>query len=476
MAWAPDVATSSVFATLILQAIVGAVLYLLFEMLRAQREVFYPKKRSKPTRCPSSTLSTSVLGWIQPTLKVTDEETLRFAGLDGYILLRFLRLCATATLVCGAFALVFLLPIYSTGFGDDEVVGIDRYTIANVATGGDRLWAAMLCTWGFSLIILYLLYKEYENFVELRKEFLLKGDVDLPTQQLYSVVLENLPKELRSSPKLLQLIDQIFPGEAISAVVAVETHAIAAAVEERKVYLASLEKVVALYEAGGRADKPVVSVTDGKVVMCRGEETVEAIPYYIKQVHRMNQHIEELKQQAQALTEGLSPLPSKKTETADGDDAQKPTLALTGTGFVTFRSKKTQAVATQVPPLTGRYPSLRASLAPAPRNILWQNVGASLSYIRSAALFTKAVLYTGLLFWALILAFVAAISSLSNLEKYLPFLKQLDPVSYALLEGQLPVIALIVFIGLLPTIFAAISTHIERRKTISDVRMEVFTW
>ena len=65
---------------------------------------------------------------------------------------------------------------------------------------------------------------------------------------------------------------------------------------------------------------------------------------------------------------------------------------------------------------------------------------------------------------------------MSNLQKYLPFLADLDPVSYALLQGQLPVIALIVFISLLPLIFSSVATYIERRKTVTEVSMEVFTW
>ncbi len=59
---------------------------------------------------------------------------------------------------------------------------------------------------------------------------------------------------------------------------------------------------------------------------------------------------------------------------------------------------------------------------------------------------------SGLLFWGVVMAFIAAVSNLSNLATYLPFLNDLDSVSYAVLEGQLPVILLIVFMMLIPMI------------------------
>jgi hypothetical protein len=38
------------------------------------------------------------------------------------------------------------------------------------------------------------------------------GDVDLPTQQLYSVIVENVPRAYRSSRKLGELFEELLPG------------------------------------------------------------------------------------------------------------------------------------------------------------------------------------------------------------------------------------------------------------------------
>jgi hypothetical protein len=410
------------------------------------------------------------------------------------VLLRFLRLCAVVSLGCGTFALIFLLPIYSTAFGDDDVVGIDRFTIANITSGGVRLWAPMLCTYIFTLTMLYMLYREYETFVALRHRFLREGDADMPTQHLFSTVAENIPAEYQTSAKLRHLLETFYPGQVLTACIGMDTTGAAAIEEKRKLAVIKLEKAVAQYDASGREKVPMVGVKKGEVVMCGGDEQVEAIAHYIKQVHALNLQLAAVKTRLGALegeTDAESTggtwkdvVPRSPAGAATTADAVVPLtagideepLTVTATGFVTFRSRYTQAVAVRAPVLSARFPDLTFLPAPAPGNIIWANIDATLAYIRGASLLTRMLLYTGLVFWAAILAFISAISSLSNLEKYLPFLKELDPVTYALLEGQLPVIALIVFIMMLPVIFAAVATYIERRKTHSDVQMEVFTW
>ena len=81
-----------------------------------------------------------------------------------------------------------------------------------------------------------------------------------------------------------------------------------------------------------------------------------------------------------------------------------------------------------------------------------------------------------MLFWGTVLAFIAAVSNLSNLEKYLPFIGNLNPVLYSLLAGILPVIVMNLFLSLLPAIFGYGAEKIEKRKTKSDVQQIVFQW
>ena len=84
--------------------------------------------------------------------------------------------------------------------------------------------------------------------------------------------------------------------------------------------------------------------------------------------------------------------------------------------------------------------------------------------------------YTGILFWGVIITIITAVSSLSNLETYIPYLKHIDPTLHAFLQGQLPVFAFILLMMLLPQFISFVATNIERRKTVDEVQFEVLQW
>ena len=72
--------------------------------------------------------------------------------------------------------------------------------------------------------------------------------------------------------------------------------------------------------------------------------------------------------------------------------------------------------------------------APEPSDIIWSNIAYSPEEIEYKAYLTSLGFYYGLLFWGTVLALVAALSNLKNLQKFFPFLKNLDEASYALLQ------------------------------------------
>lgn len=480
-----DVATESVITTLWMQGAVGAVVYIIFECVRGNREVFAPKLRSQSDRCPPAPPS-GPFAWVMPIVKLNDEDTLKAAGLDALVFLRFLKLCAKMMLACGVVGLILLAPIYATtGPGMEGVNGISHYTMGNIKQGGDRLWAPLLCMWGFTILFLYLMNEEYKNFVSLRQTFMRDGSVDVPDQQMYSVMVEDVPTEYRSSDKLRSLFEELFPGQISSAKMAMKYDSIIKVAAERKVVLVNLEKAIAALEADDDKVAPMVKVDkEGNAVlcgMCCGDEEVEAIPHWTKELQRLNDKIVEMKAQAEELDNHVpddeeAAAAVKSTEKVDEDEDKMDESCRTATGFVTFTSKRAQAAAYQLTVLSHKYPELKAYQAQSPKDVIWSNTFASTTYCKTAAKLTKIAYITGLLFWGLILASIAGISQLSNLEKIFPFLKQLDPTTYSILQGQLPVIALIVFIALLPIIFTAISVYIERRKTITAVKNEVVTW
>ena len=69
---------------------------------------------------------------------------------------------------------------------------------------------------------LYLIYREHELVLRLRQDWLAYGDVDTPAQARHSVVVERLPRALRSDGALRAYFELLFPGKVHSAVVCLQ--------------------------------------------------------------------------------------------------------------------------------------------------------------------------------------------------------------------------------------------------------------
>jgi hypothetical protein len=168
--------------------------------------------------------------------------------------------------------------------------------------------------------------------------------------------------------------------------------------------------------------------------------------------------------------------PSKDSASPDVELAPREFGYRSGTGFVTFLNRQTQVQSSQIHVLSDIYSDIVITPAPSTEDIIWENLTATTKQQQHGQHLTSMVFTGGMLFWGSVLAFIAAISNLSNLQKYLPFIKDLDPVLYSLLAGILPVIVMNLFLSLLPAIFGYGAMKIEKRKTKSGVQYEVFRW
>ena len=149
-------------------------------------------------------------------------------GLDGYMLLRYHTLCIKLCLFLTFWGLLVLLPVYSTV--PSEIGGWDKYTILNVIAGPlvyqRRLWVTTATFYLFAAYFCQLLFAEYHNFSNLRLQFLSKDDPkddpDTHPQTYYTIMLENIPPELRSAEKLYEYFEEIFPSEVFTVELALD--------------------------------------------------------------------------------------------------------------------------------------------------------------------------------------------------------------------------------------------------------------
>eukprot|EP00607_Mallomonas_marina_P010478 CAMPEP_0182421544 /NCGR_PEP_ID=MMETSP1167-20130531/6968_1 /TAXON_ID=2988 /ORGANISM="Mallomonas Sp, Strain CCMP3275" /LENGTH=836 /DNA_ID=CAMNT_0024598791 /DNA_START=34 /DNA_END=2544 /DNA_ORIENTATION=+ len=497
--------TSAVLSTLTIYGAIGAILLLYFERVRNQSVVYFPRchnrKSTSPARPP-----VGLFAWIPFVLSISDEETLRMVGMDAFVFLSILRFCVRFAFSSGLLGAVFLIPVYVAAPFNHDNPGIRRWSMGNINSSYSQLWTPWLFTYIFSFIFLGLLHFEYKSFATLRQKYL-RGSNEEISQASYSVLLEGIPKKYRSNSKLKAFFEKLFPGAVHSAIISLSVPHLEKLNNERDSVIFNLELAIAQLEATGNSLGKFSS--KGKPVMCCGKPG-DLIEYYKGELTRLDEEIDELQNEVQAFENEVEYVKPKSIRAKKSDsDFQKSVPAeveaqksltdaeagtntdvdedgegnvvdtkprLSTTGFVTFTTQRIETAIYQISILDERYPFFKAVQAPQYPDVLWCNISTSYKYTNMAQWFTTILLDTGILFWAVIIAFIVTISQLAFLEEYLPFVALLDPVSYGILAGVLPVIILSVFLSLLPVIFAAIATYIERRKSVSDIQRMVFGW
>jgi len=201
-----------------------------------------PKTPDAPPRYP--------LGWLVAVMRSWPDETfLRYSGVDGLVIIYFLRFATNQCFFCTIVGLVVLVPSYRTGRGlaalEDSERG-DRWsfslnTVLNIkcrfAVNDDeaeevrdnlplfpgcanghsdfRFILIVLCAWLFTLRALSGLAANYQRFMHLRHWYLTSGlsshrDADpVDAQRALTVKVERVPPRLRSRKALRRKFEHL---------------------------------------------------------------------------------------------------------------------------------------------------------------------------------------------------------------------------------------------------------------------------
>lgn len=330
-----DADSATVLATLSANSLFCAGILVFFELSRGQRDVYAPRLRNNKYRTPGRPPS-GLFQWIPHTLSVSEEDTLAMVGMDAYIVLRFVKVCAILAVVAAGGAII-MMPIYASSEHQDNVAGVNLYTMANLPQGGHKLWCSVVFSWVFSLTFIYLMHEEYEYFVYLRQKFMTDGDPDMSTQSLLTVKVENIPPSHRSSEKLYFLFYELFPNEVHSARCAQEIGCLGTLVAARDSIIARLEVTLAFEKqnvaqlekcrAKGQPAKElsINLVTGSPIMIYGGVPYSKAIQYFCSKLAALNKDIMQMHEIALASDEQrpgydpdtMSPLASTRSSPID---------------------------------------------------------------------------------------------------------------------------------------------------------------
>lgn len=110
------------------------------------------------------------------------------------------------------FSWVILLPIYGTGSGGNQ--GMNKFTFGNIGVGQQqRLAAPLVLAVIMTFFLLFIIWKEWNSFIAVRKEFLTsRGWATKP--QSKTVLLSGIPKDMQSEEAIQKLCDHLEGGVA----------------------------------------------------------------------------------------------------------------------------------------------------------------------------------------------------------------------------------------------------------------------
>mgnify|MGYP003725054211 CR=1 FL=1 len=176
------------------------------------------------------------LGWLPSLWAIDDtsERALTRIGIDGYLYLRFHRMCLKLMIFMTFIGLPILMPVYSAG--GESRAGLNIFNMSNLRTGSVRFWAPLVMSYLFTLATLYVLFSAFKHIVEVR--FYYKT---LPLAENFSVRVEGVPGKIENDTQLNDYFQSIFPGQIIDARLAIYAPDLTTIVQERDVARDRLE-------------------------------------------------------------------------------------------------------------------------------------------------------------------------------------------------------------------------------------------
>lgn len=419
-------------------------------------------------------VSDSFLGWISEFYAIPDTWILNHHTLDGYLFLRFLKICVVMCLVGCAITWPVLFPINITGGGGKKQ--LDILTMANVTNNYFKFFAHAGCAIIFFSFVIYMITREAIFFINLRQAYLLSPFYASRISSR-TVLFTSVPEDYMNESKLRAML-----GDQVRRIwFAQDVKDLEEQVKDRDKAAMKLEgaETKLIQTANGNRIK---SEKDGQAPgaeqggLERGENSLAA--RYVDPKKRP--------------THRLKPLIGKKVDTIDWCRTELkrliPSVDKLQADHRAGNCKKLNSVFvefTNMSEAQAAYQSLThhkvLQMAPRftgmnPGEVIWNNLRIRWYERVVRQIVTISAVVALIIFWSIPVAFIGAISNVDSLVGIIPafkFLKtDVPPVILGVITGLLPVILLAVLMMLLP-IFLRAMAKIGGDPTTSAVELTV---
>lgn len=369
---------------------------------------------------------------------------------------------------------VILLPVYGTSTANN--MGMNIFTFGMVGTDQQaRLWAPLLLSWTCTFYILYMIRREYGEFVKRRQDFLTSKDWSTRPQSR-TVLLTGIPDDYCTMERLQELTDYL-PGGVRKIWLARDVGDLQDVYDRRIKAAKKLESannsLIKLANKLVRKKKPLPDPQSS----CDGPDAEKAASHTSNSPILMKYITE--KQRPTTRVGGKIPyITGKKVDTIDWATEE---LAATNeeinrqrsdirnsfkpksSAFILFNDQIAahmfaQCLAHDLPlRMSGRYINVD------PEDVIWNHTLSINPYAAKARqLISWAITLATCLFFSFPVAFVTSISNVSNLctkVHFLAWLCQLPSPLNGVIQGILPPVALMLLFLLLPPFFKCKFRH-----------------
>lgn len=228
-------------------SLLGVFAFLCFCVLRNTWSKLYASRFARRKGLPE--LPTKALfAWVPVVWKIDQSDVLEYAGLDAFVFLNVFRFAIKLLTIMGVLATLVISPVryHFTGRydeGDDKALNFVSGWMKKSSKDKPYLWVYVGFTYVFTYLTLTLLIRQTKYVVKVRQEYL--GKQNSITDR--TIRLSGIPPELRDEKKLKRHIEDLNIGKVSSITICREWKPLNKLFKQRKAVLYALEEKWAEY-------------------------------------------------------------------------------------------------------------------------------------------------------------------------------------------------------------------------------------
>ncbi|KAL5504690.1 hypothetical protein ACEPAH_7353 [Sanghuangporus vaninii] len=431
-------APAAVGSQVLLMSLVSLGTIFVFNILRPRNKIVYePKVKYHVGDKKPPNISDSLLGWFPPLIRTQEPELLDKIGLDAVAFLRFLRMIRwlfTAVAIIGCGVLIPVNVIYNLKkVKSEERDFLSMLTLRNLS--GSILFVHVASSYVFTFLVMFFVWVNWKRMLVLRLKWFRSPEY---MQSFYArtLMIQKVPKKSQSDEGIRSILESMqVPYPATSVHIGRRVGKLPELIEFHNDAVRDLEKILVRYLKDGKIAPKRPTITKGGFLGLGGTK-YDAIDFYTNKVKRCEAAIVAYREE----------IDNRKAENY---------------GFASMAAVPYAHIVAHM--LRDKRPKgTIVTLAPNPKDIIWENLNKSNATIARKKTMGWVYLFVVCFFNTIPLLIVSFLANLASLTTYVGFLESWSEHSHAtftIISGILPPAVSAFFGWFLPIVMRWLSRY-----------------